>query len=234
MTPQQLFEALPRLRDARVDATTTPHSVIIPFATYSPWLDDTDFLRVFATVAEHSLVDIYRCYELWMLAAQARDGDILEVGVWRGGTGAILAARASAATVFLCDTFTGVVHASEHDAVYRGGEHADTSVELVLQLLQQLKLTNAVVLKGIFPEETGVALDERRFALCHVDVDAYESARRIIDWVWPRLNVGGVLVFDDYGFLTCNGITNLVNERFGQPGALLIHNLNGHALVVKT
>ena len=57
--------------------------------------------------------------------------DVLEVGVWRGGTGCLLAAKAQSlnrnATVFLCDTFSGVVKAGEIDNFYKGGEHADTS-----------------------------------------------------------------------------------------------------------
>jgi O-methyltransferase len=69
------------------------HHRILPFATVAPWLNDVDFLNIYEKVKEHTLVDIYRCYELWTLAKQSSkvDGVILEVVVWRGGTGAILA-----------------------------------------------------------------------------------------------------------------------------------------------
>ena len=61
----------------------------------------------------NTLVDIWRCYELWSLVGELRDvpGAILEVGVWRGGTGALMATRAGALgidePVFLCDTWAG-------------------------------------------------------------------------------------------------------------------------------
>ena len=54
---------------------------------------------------------------------------MLEVGVGRGGTGALLAKRAQGKTTYLCDTFTGVVKASSIDPTYRDGEHADTSAD---------------------------------------------------------------------------------------------------------
>lgn len=46
--------------------------------------------------------------------------------------------------------------------------------------------------------------------------------------------VGGIDIYDDYGFETCDGITRLVNERYVHDGAVTLHNLNGHAVVIKT
>ena len=43
---------------------------IIPYASYSPWLDDEAFLALFERVRECTMVDIYRCYELYTLAKQ--------------------------------------------------------------------------------------------------------------------------------------------------------------------
>jgi hypothetical protein len=44
---------------------------------------------------------------------------------------------------------------------------------------------------------------------------------------------GGVVVFDDFGFETCNGVAQLVNGYFGRQDRLIVHNLNGHAIMVK-
>ena len=44
----------------------------------------------------------------------------------------------------------------------------------------------------------------------------------------------GFVVFDDYGFDVCGGITQLVNEMLTEPDRIVIHNLNGHAIVIKT
>jgi O-methyltransferase len=237
---QDLFEKLPALRGAPLAiANRESHSVVVPYATYSPWQDDPAFAAAFAAIGAHTLVDIYRCYDLWMLAGQAArlDGDVLEVGVWRGGTGCLIATRYSSlgavGTVFLCDGFTGIVKAGAPDRHYRGGEHADCTREIVATLAGVMGVANVQILEGIFPEDTGAAIAARRFSFCHIDVDVYESARDVLDWVWPRLQPGGIVVFDDYGFATCPGVTQLVNERLGTPNALIMHNLNGHAVVVK-
>jgi O-methyltransferase len=139
----------------------------------------------------------------------------------------------STATVFLCDTFEGVVKTSSHDSHYFGGEHADTSVDIVRKLATKMRLTNIELLEGIFPDITGGQIEDRKFSLCHIDVDVYESARQTAEWVWPRLVSGGIIIYDDYGFLGCEGVTSLVNERHQNPGAVTLHNLNGHAIVVK-
>ncbi|WP_222428666.1 TylF/MycF/NovP-related O-methyltransferase [Lutibacter sp. Hel_I_33_5] len=162
------------------------------------------------------------------------EGDILEVGVWRGGTGAILskASEDSDSKVYLADTFTGVVKATEEDTVYRGGEHSDTSDRIVNELLEKVKSKNSVVLIGVFPDDFP-NLKIEKIKLCHIDVDTYQSAKDIFEYSWARLEVGGAVVFDDYGFWTCEGITKYFNSLDLTDG-FKIHNLNGHGIIIKT
>jgi len=86
-------------------------------------------------------------------------------------------------------------------------------------------------LKGVFPEATGARMDGAAIKLCHIDVDTYQSAKDVFMWVWPRLVTGGVVIFDDYGFWGCEGVTTAVNEL--RASHFTLHNLNGHALVLK-
>lgn len=37
----------------------------------------------------------------------------------------------------------------------------------------------------------------------------------------------------DYGFSRCDGVAKLVDSMFGSPDRLIVHNLNGHAIVIK-
>jgi O-methyltransferase len=217
------------------------YELIVTGATYAPWNQDNGFLEAFDAVKTHTLVDKYRCYELWDLVRNVRNvpGDLIEIGVWRGGTGAIIAKSAGLLgikdRVYLCDTFAGVPKASEKmDGKYIGGEHADTTKDIVQSLVDDLCLSNTMILRGIFPDETGFAIENRRFRFCHIDVDVYESAKGIVEWIWERLNVGGIIVFDDYGIETTNGITAYVNEMSTDYNSLMIYNLNGHAITVKT
>ena len=158
------------------------HSRLHVGATYSPWLSDGEFLSAYATIKDFTLVDRERCYELWDLAKQSIkiNGAILEVGVWRGGTGCLLAMAAPTKLVYLSDTFEGVVKTGANDTYYRGGEHADTSQQVVSSLLSSARVDNARLLKGVFPEETAVKL-EGSISLLHVDVDVYQSSKEIVE-----------------------------------------------------
>lgn len=215
-------------------ASSLSHHRVLPFATLAPWLDDARFMDLMGRIQDHTLVDIYRCFELWQLAQQMQrvEGDILEVGVWRGGTGAVLASAAPGKTVYLADTFAGVVKAGENDTRYVGGEHADTSMPLVQGLLDSLQLKNARLLQGIFPEDTADRMSGK-IAMLHCDVDVHDSCRDVVAWCKPRLSTGAVLVFDDYGFHGCEGVTRYCDALRTEPGFVFLHNLNGHAVFVK-
>jgi O-methyltransferase len=209
-----------------------------PRAMYSPWNTDAEFRALYTRIERSTLVDIYRCYELWSLTRELSHvpGAIIEIGVWRGGTGAILARGARRAgieePVYLCDTFQGVPKAGPRDPIYRGGEHADTSRAIVEKLLSELSL-EARIVPGIFPDESAAAVKAERFRLAHVDVDVYESAKDCVSYLWPRMSVGGVVVFDDYGFDGLRGIREYADELRGAPDRLFFHNLNGHGLLIK-
>ena len=226
-------------RKANLDPSR--QSVQVTMSTYSPWLEDADFQQVYENVAGHSLVDAKRLHELWSLVEETANipGHILEVGSWRGGSGCLLGHRAAVLApgkqVYLCDTFSGVVKAdARRDNAYLGNEHSDTSEAIVRDLAIRLGLTNVDIRAGIFPDETGGPLEAERFSICHVDVDVYQSAKEIFDWVWPRLSPGGVVVFDDYGFSDTAGVRSFVNELRAGDSRIVLYNLNGHAVVVKT
>ena len=234
---KKLLETLRQTEFTRLDPALT-HRQVIPLASYSPWYDDADFMNIYEEIKSNTLVDIYRCYELWksVKSVEGLDGDVVEVGVWRGGTGALICKACETeenTKVYLADTFEGVVKAGAHDTIYKGGEHADTTEEEVLGLLSRLSIKNFQVIKGIFPDALPANIQLNDIKLCHIDVDTFESAKDIFEYAWPRLVVGGIIIFDDYGFWGCEGVTHYVNS-LKLPHSHIVHNLNGHALIIKT
>jgi O-methyltransferase len=229
--------ALPFVR--RDAVVTGSHAMIHPVNTYSPWLGDEAFQSVYTRVCDHTLVDITSCYELWQLVEQVAEvpGAILEVGVWRGGTGALMASRAAELgitdPIYLCDTWTGVVKTGAADPYYHDGKHDDTSIGIVRALVDRLRLDNVQLLQGIFPDDTATAVTQDALRLAHIDVDVYESAKDVFDWAWPRLSPGGVVVFDDYGCAATPGVTKLVNELRNESDRFFVHNINGHGILFK-
>lgn len=230
-------DVIDRLRKTRFSTLKTgySHYQVIPYASYSPWFDDSEFMAVFETVRAHTLVDIYRCYELYSLAKQVQrlQGELIEIGVWRGGTAALIASALPGRAIHLFDTFVGVPKADKNfDTLYSGGEHADTDEKRVRHLFDAMSLTCRIN-PGVFPEDTLQHLPEC-ISLAHIDVDTYISAKDSFAAIWPRILPAGMVIFDDYGFFGCEGVTQLVNEiSSSTDDALFVHNLNGHALLIK-
>ena len=214
------------------------YQMSFPVSAYAPWATDGDFQAVYGRIRKHTLVDELRCYELWSLVSELRSvpGAIIEVGVWRGGTGALMAARARQVgiqdPIYLCDTWTGVVKTSSADPYYRDGKHDDASMAGVRELLASLQADGVELLQGIFPDDTGHRA-QGPVRLCHIDVDVYQSAADVFAWVWPRLSPHGAVVFDDYGAAATPGVARFVDEQRGQPDRLVLHNVNGHGLIIK-
>lgn len=206
---------------------------------YPKHLRDRAFQPVSASVRGHTLVDVLRQHELWSLVQQSGKlppGNYLEVGVWRGGTGLVIAEALRhfgvSGDLYLADTFAGVVNAGEHDTLYVGGEHADTTEAQVRKLLGDHGHHDVRILKGMFPQDTGEHV-AGAIRMLHVDVDVYQSARDVVAWAFDRLVPGGIVVFDDYGFSSCSGITKLAEEYERDPRFFFLHNWNGHAVLIK-
>ena len=218
------------------------YEVTTPRTLYAPWKGDDEFIAAYEKVSGSTLVDRGRCYELWSLVeqmAKLRGGTIIEVGVWKGGTGALLARKAQlcglSEGVYLCDTFRGVVKAGLLDPYYRGGEHADATVGQVEALLRVVGVDSGVhILEGVFPEEIAGRIADKTFRLCHVDVDVYRSAKDAVEWLWDRVVPGGIVVLDDYGCRNCGGVSRYVEEELRHlPDRLFVFNTNGHGLLIK-
>lgn len=161
-------------------------------------------------------------------------GAIVEIGVWRGGTAALLAASDPVRDIHLFDTFIGVAKANEeHDTLYKGGEHADADFSEVEKLLSRFT-QNAHLHAGLFPDDHLANIpDEICFA--HIDVDTHNSAKESFQAIWPRMKKGGVVVFDDYGFFGCEGVTQAVNDLLIEHAdAFFVYNQNGHAVLYKS
>ena len=80
---------MPRLLNKGPD-----YEVVLPNATYSPWNLDKGFNAAYSKVQDATLVDKYRCFEIWRLVEQSaklETGALIEIGVWRGGTAALIA-----------------------------------------------------------------------------------------------------------------------------------------------
>jgi hypothetical protein len=71
----------PGTKSSKPAATAHEHQTIVPRASYSPWNLDASFAKVYRQCQPQTLVDVYRCYEIWSLvseAAELPEGDLLK------------------------------------------------------------------------------------------------------------------------------------------------------------
>lgn len=169
-------------------------------------------------------------------------GAFVECGVWRGGSVMAMiltlqALKAPPRAIYLYDTFEGMTEPSEHDAssfgshaldvwnnARRAGEHpwhqifAPTvfNLDLVKSNLAATGYPMEMLhfVKG--PVETTIpAQIPTAVALLRLDTDWYESTLHELQHLYPKLQLGGALIIDDYGHW--DGCRRAVDEYFSRP-----------------
>jgi O-methyltransferase len=83
-----------------------------------------------------------------------------------------------------------------------------------------------------FPDTAG-PVRANVFSLVHCDADIYQSVKASCEFFYPRLVGGGAMVFDDYGFNTCPGAKQAVDEFFAGLPEQPVYLPTGQAFVVK-
>ena len=200
---------------------------------YSPWRS-AGFLDEYARISPYTLVSEDRCYVIDSLVTQASqlDGEVWECGVYQGGTAMLLATRLSSAAreLRLFDTFEGMPETDAARDFHKAGDFSDTSLEAV-----QSRIRGDYIHfhKGPIPA-TFSGLESARIAFAHVDVDIYSTVLACCEFIYPRLCVGGFMIFDDYGFASCPGARSAVDEFFLERTAIPLSLQTGQALVFKS
>jgi Macrocin-O-methyltransferase (TylF) len=184
--------------------------------------------------------DLPRLYALSMnikqVLAEGVTGDFAELGVYRGNSAAVLAyyARQHGRSVFLFDTFegfegrdlTGIDARKPH-------QFAETSLDLVRQNVGD---DSVFYIKGYFPASITNAASDRRYAVVHLDCDLYEPMKAGLEFFYPRLSHGGLLIMHDYSSLFWDGAKKAIDEYMPRTTAnlILIPDKSGTAMIRKS
>lgn len=156
-----------------------------------------------------SLLTAYELFTIYSMAGGCRSlgGELVEVGVFQGSSARLLCEVKGQCPLHLFDTFEGLpASAAEDGGVHRENQYA-CSLESVKSYLAGFE--NVRFYKGRFPDGTD-AIADRRFAFAHFDVDLYESTRDCLEFFYPRMLPGGVMLSHDYSVLA--GVRQAVDE----------------------
>jgi len=149
------------------------------------------------------------------------DGDIVECGVWKGGSiMAILKVlkdlNSFDRNIYLYDTFEGMSEPTEMDESFKG-ESATTAyltknefwnrieclspLQEVQNNVKTINYPTAKIhfIKGKVEETIPNIKIPDKIAVLRLDTDWYESTLHELEYLFPKLVKGGIIIIDDYG-----------------------------------
>lgn len=165
-------------------------------------------------------------------------GDFVECGVWRGGNSLLASHSFKEAEIYdrrvwLFDTFNGMTAPTDADVRAETGKSANERFEELQRESHNdwcyapiddvrksferhgLLSDRVVFVQGDVAETLTVnhGLPEK-ISVLRLDTDWYESTRIELEVLWPRLEPGGILIVDDYGYWA--GSKTAVDEYFSK------------------
>lgn len=143
---------------------------------------------------------------------RAVPGDVIECGAYEGSTSLLIALlglhNGLEQRVHVLDTFAGSPQPSAFDGGHRAGEFrpADGRVEGLERAARALGVAARLdIHPGLFAATfEKLEATDPRFAFVHIDANLFEGTRDACAFALPRMNPGGIVVFDDY-----NGVCDL-------------------------
>jgi O-methyltransferase len=193
------------------------------------------------------LIQVYRQYGdkdrffvFWLQVERIKKeqvaGAFAELGVYKGHTARLLHQMEPTRKFHLYDTFDGF-RSSDLDkekgeaAKYTPTNFADTSIDEVKRFLGNSD--KFIFHQGHFPE-TAKDTDNEYFALVNLDADLYKPTRAGLEYFYPRLSPGGVIIVHDYNY-KWEGLVRAVDEFVkGIPECpVLLPDTDGSLIIVK-
>ena len=177
-----------------------------------------------------SLLSAYEQYLVYSVArAQAnREGAMAEVGVFRGGSAKLICEAKGSKPLHLFDTFEGLPQRSSADSSHYQDHHYKCGLEEVQEYLEGYE--NVFFHKGIFSASAS-EVPEQSYCFAHFDVDLYESTKSCLEYFYPRMIQGGIMISHDYGLVP--GVERAFHEFFEDKPEGIIDQPTTQCLVVK-
>jgi len=164
-------------------------------------------VEIFDTIRQlkserHFLMSYMDAYNLASLATSTWtiDGEVAEIGSYEGVSAKLIGKyKDPDKRFYVIDSFEGLPEVSDVDregGFSEGAFKSRSSVEDVRRYLAHVP--NVTVLQGFFPERNAAALENLRFSLVHLDIDLQQPTLDCLDFFYPRMAPGGVIISHDF------------------------------------
>jgi hypothetical protein len=184
----------------------------------------------------------------YFLATLDLPGARAECGAYRGATALLLAhawrsrkPEFKGEGLYLIDSFVGTSASCEHDLIAVRSTHgdprreaffpvakADISPELVRGFFWEFPAVR--ICAGWIPQ-VFATLADRDWAFVHLDVTLYAPTLAALEYFYPRLNAGGVIVCD--GSIFCPGAKKAWDEFCAKHGLSFIVLGNRESILIR-
>ena len=187
-------------------------------------------IRKIKKETEMCLADI-EAYQIFMAIKKTQKikGNIAEVGVYKGGSAKLISEAKGEKELHLFDTFEGLPKLGEKDDNnhFKSGQF-QVNVKNIKNYLS--KYENVFFHKGFFPA-TSNQIKNKIFSFVHLDVDLYKSTKDSLEFFYPRMNVGGIIISHDY--INAPGVKKAFDEFFKDKPEPIIEMFESQCLIVK-
>jgi O-methyltransferase len=165
-------------------------------------------------------------------------GEMAELGVYKGSTARLIHHYVPERRLHLFDTFAGFtersVAAEKENTNFstKGHKFSDTSLEGVKRYVAQQN-DNVHFHPGYFPDTIPSGFGERKFAFVSLDADLFEPTLEGLKFFYPRMSTRGLLVVHDYNAWI--GARKAVDEFFSDKPEMPVPmpDKSGSALIVR-
>jgi O-methyltransferase len=190
-----------------------------------------EFEAFYEMIKAETIVPAEHCWHLFEAVRRSSglEGQMAEVGVYRGGSAYLMSKACPEKQLHIFDTFSGMHNADANVDFHTNGEFSDVVLEEVQSFLKPCK--NVRIHAGLFPDSIPDELRQMRFAIVHFDGDLYRSMLDSLDFFWPRMSLGAVMVVHDYHTKSCPGVKKAVSKFFNR--LLPVMTSSGQALLIK-
>jgi hypothetical protein len=110
----------------------------------------------------------------------------------------------------------------------QAGRYADTDIDRCRRNLLEFS-AEVSFHRGVIPDSLGADAPDRIHYL-HIDLNAANPTRDALDFFYPRLQPGGVIVFDDYGWTYYAETKRVVDEFVARASGTLLKMPTGQAI----
>jgi len=205
--------------------------------SYKSWIKDKYFSEKFRALSPHNFFSEERKFALKEFSRSLKhmEGAVAECGSYVGVSAWFIANELPEVDFYLFDSFEGLSKPGSKDkpptGVYQWKEGDMQTTEEILRN-NLAEFPNIHVMKGWIPNRFNY-IESLQFRLVHIDVDLYQPTLDSLVFFYARMNSGGIIIMDDYGFENCPGASKAADDFMADKPEQIIHLPTGQGIIIR-